>query len=54
MHEYADVKDPEVPHQATDTGDLYAVSTKVVGQDTQYEKPRLYDYARVDTQRVSL
>ena len=41
-----------VPHQTTDTGELYAVSTKVVDKDTHSEPPLLYAYAIVDTQRV--
>ena len=42
-----------VPHQTTDTGELYAMSTKVVYKDTHNEPPLLYAYAIVDTQRVS-
>lgn len=43
-------EDKTVPHQTTDTGELYAMSTK----DTHNEPSLLYTYARVDldTKRV--
>ena len=43
-----------VPHQTTETGELYAMSTKVAYQDTHDEPSMLYTYARVDldTKRV--
>ena len=34
-----------VPHQSTDTGELYAMSTKAVNQDKHNEPPLLYAYA---------
>ena len=44
--------DKTVPHQATGTGEIYALSTKAVSQGTDNEPPLLYAYAIVDTQRV--
>ena len=44
-----------VPHQTTDTGELYAMSTKtIINEDRHNEPPLLYTYARVDldTKRV--
>ena len=41
-----------VPHQTTDTGELYAMSTKAVDKDAHNEPSLLYAYAMVDTQRV--
>ena len=43
-----------VPHQTTETGELYAMSTKAADQDTHDEPSMLYTYARVDldTKRV--
>ena len=41
-----------VPHQMTDAGEIYAVSTKAVDKDAHNEPQLLYDYATVDTQRV--
>ena len=41
-----------VPHQTTDTGELYAMSTKVVDKDAHNDPSLLYAYAVVDTQRV--
>ena len=54
---YDDVHKTEaktVPHQTTETGELYAMSTKAVYQDTHNEPSMLYTYARVDldTKRV--
>ena len=42
-----------VPHRATETGELYAMSTKAADKDTAdkdvaNEPPLLYTYARVD------
>ena len=37
-----------VPHQTTETGELYAMSTKAADQDTHNEPSMLYAYARVD------
>ena len=42
-----------VPHQMTDTGEIYAMSTKAVDKDAHIEPSLLYAYATVDTQRVS-
>ena len=41
-----------VPHQITDTGELYAMSTKAGDKDAHSEPQLLYAYAMVDTQRV--
>ena len=41
-----------VPHQMTDTGEIYAMSTKAVDKDAHNEPSQLYAYATVDTQRV--
>ena len=41
-----------VPHQMTDTGEIYAMSTKAVDKDAHNEPSLLYAYAMVDTQRV--
>jgi len=53
---YDDVHNPgtnTIPHKSTDTGEVYAMSTKAVSQDTHNKPPLVYDYARVDMQRVS-
>ena len=42
-----------VPHQTTDTGVLYAMSTKAVSEDTDNEPLPIYTYVKVDAQRVS-
>jgi len=42
-----------IPHKSTDTGELYAMSTKADSQDTHNKPPLVYSYARVDMQRVS-
>ena len=42
-----------VPHLTTDTGELYAMSTKAVGEDTCNEPLPIYTYVKVDAQRVS-
>ena len=41
-----------VPHQTTDTGELYAMSAKAVDKDAHNDPSLLYAYAMVDTQRV--
>ena len=43
-----------VPHLTTDTGELYAMSTKAVNEeDTHNEALPIYTYVKVDAQRVS-
>ena len=53
---YSEVRKTEtktIPYQTTDTGELYAMSTKAVDKDAQAEPPLVYTYVRVeDTQRV--
>ena len=51
-HESHKTEGKTVPHQTTDTGELYAVSTKVVDKDAHNDPSLLYAYAMVDTQRV--
>ena len=55
---YSEVRKTEtktIPHHTTDTGELYAMSTKDVDKDahTDHDPPLIYSYVRVeDTQRV--
>ena len=52
---YSEVRKSEtktIPYHTTDTGELYAMSTKAVDKDTSNETPLIYTYAMVDTERV--
>ena len=51
-HESHKTEAKTVPHQTTDTGELYAMSTKAVDKDAHNDPSLLYAYAIVDTQRV--
>ena len=45
-------KGTTVLHQTTDTGELYAMSTKAIDKDAHNDPSLLYAYAIVDTRRV--